>query len=534
MKTKLFGRLAGLLLPLLLISCQHKTQPRNLVLLTLDTQRADFVSSYEPANASTPNIDLLAAEGVRFRNAYSLIPITLPSHASLFFSEVPSELRSYNNGQVVRARRSTPSLAYLFQKNGFTTAAFVSLGVLTSQFGLAQGFETYEDNFPPDRWYLSAAEVNERVFPWLEKAGDQPFFLWIHYSDPHEPYAPPDSRVDFKLYLNDRLVQETSLQKYTLNQARLDLKPGRNELRIEFENEFDSNPDHFLGQLDRLEFSSAAGQEELKTDFLRGWYIRRRSNTYFFKDKSLIEIMNNAGPRQVRLIYRGKPLLSPQAARICYRREVEYMDGEIGRLRDKLRDLGLLRDTAFVLVGDHGEGLGEFRSEAGGPHIGHIHYLYDIYMRVPLIIRNPLWSEKGISREDFVTLLDLAPTIARIMNLRPRPHFRGGDLFRRKKPAGGPIFEETYRPESYRDRFGLLAYPWHLIFTPKDKKLELFNLKDDPGETARLGLGPDISPEVLALKRKLEARARKVLSGKEEVKIDEKTREMLRALGYVR
>jgi membrane-anchored protein YejM (alkaline phosphatase superfamily) len=526
--------LAGLAVLLGSLSCRAGARPENVILITLDTQRADYISAYEPANAATPNVDLLAREGTLYRNAYSLIPITLPSHASLFFSEPPHAIRNYNNGQKIAAKRARPSLVNLFRKKGFATAAFVSLGVLKASFGLEQGFEDYLDEFPPERWYLSAAEVNARVFSWLEKNRNRPFFLWVHYSDPHDPYAPPSSPLDFRLFLNDRQVAETSLQKYTLNEVRLDLRPGKNQLRIEFQNEFDDRPDHFLGRLDRLEFDPALEPPSYQVDFLRGWYIRPSDDIYFFNNNSLIEIRNSAGRRLVKLTFRGIPLLTRQTVPICYRREVEYMDGEIGKLWEKLRELQLFAKTAILLVGDHGEGLGEYHNDFGDPHLGHIHFLYDVYLHVPLIICDPSQDQKGIVRTEYVTLLDVAPTIAAMVGIKPLPHFQGRNLLRLKKKDQPIIFEETYRPEAYKDRFGLLSPPWHLLLTAQNNRYELYNLKSDPGEKANLYDGRNWPLELLPLRKELEDFARDILSGKQDIQIDDKTKEMLRALGYIR
>ncbi len=516
-------------------ACQRSARPDNFILITLDTQRADFVSADDPSNAKTPQIDSLARDGSLFRKAYSPIPITLPAHASIFFSELPHQIKNYNNGQKIGTKRSRPSLANLFRKNGFSTAAFVSLGVLESHYGLDQGFELYVDEFPSDRWYLSAGEVNRRVLPWLEANQSRPFFLWVHYSDPHDPYATPDAPKDFKLFLNDRLIYETSLQKYTLNQVTLELRQGKNELRLEFLNEFDANPDHFLGRLDLVEFSPPPDRRSLRVDFSRGWFIRRPDNVYFFTGRSTIEIDSPAGPKPVSFSFRGKPLLSVPAARTCYRREVEYMDGEIGRLLDKLQQLGLYDRTAVILAGDHGEGLGEYHNDFGDPHVGHIHFLYDIYMRVPLIIKAPVRSTPGSVRDEVVSLLDIAPTITGIMGLKRLPNFQGRDLLRLKKSANPVIFEETFKPEAARDRFGLLSPPWHLILTPEDAKYEIFNLEQDPRETVNIYSKSEEWPAGLAeLKLSLETFARDVLSGKEDIQIDDKTKEMLRALGYIR
>jgi arylsulfatase A-like enzyme len=531
---RLFLPFSGLVLLLLFPGCGPAPKPANILLITLDTQRADHISAYNPSRAATPNIDFLAREGVLFKNAYSLIPITVPSHASLFFSEPPHRIRNYNNGQSIPARRSRPSVVNLFRKKGFATAAFVSLGVLSSEFGLGQGFEDYVDDFPPDRWYLSAGEVNARVFPWLERNGRRPFFVLVHNTFPHHPYAPPDSPNDFNLYLNDRLVAETSLQKYTLNEAVLHLEPGLNRLRIEFRNEFDDRPDHFIGRLDRFELDPPPSPPELEVDFGRGLYLRPDDRVVFFQGISLMNIRNGGGRRQVKLRFRGRPVLDEGGAAIGYRREVEYMDGEIGRLWEKLRELGIYDKTAVLLAGDHGEGLGEFHNEFGDPHLGHIHYLYDIYLRVPIILRAPNERDRGAVRPEFVTLLDVAPTLTALAGIEPLPHFRGRNLLRPDKNESPAIFEETYRPEAYEDRFGLLSPPWHLILTPRKDKYEMYNLETDPWEEENLFDSRSRPQELMTLKQKLEEFAREILAGKQEVQVDDRAKEMLRALGYVR
>ncbi|MGB7296213.1 MAG: sulfatase [Candidatus Aminicenantales bacterium] len=527
--------LGGILLLLAgLPACRPPSRPENIILITLDTQRADFIGAYDPSRASTPQIDLLAREGTLFRNAYSLIPITLPSHGALFFSEPPHRLRNYNNGQKISAKRARPSFVNQFRKKGYATAAFVSLGVLKRTFGLDQGFEHYEDEFPPERWYLSAGEVNQRVHSWLETHRNRPFFLWIHYSDPHDPYAPPDSPLDFKLFLNNRLVAETSLQKYTFNEVTLDLKPGKNQLRIEFKNEFEDRPDRFLGRLDRVDFSPPPQPESYLVDYRHGWFIRQADETYFFKNNSLIDIQNKAGLERVKFTFRGKPNLSREGVRICYQREVEYMDGEIGKLWDKLRELQLFDKTAVLLVGDHGEGLGEYHNDFGDPHFGHIHYLYDIYLHVPFIIRDPWQDRKGTVRNEYVTLLDIAPTITALAGIKPFPHFQGRNLLRLDKSKKPLIFEETYRPEAFKDRFGLLSPPWHVILTAQNERYELYNLEEDPEEKSNLLDGRNWPPELLPLRQKLEAFTREILGDKQDIEIDDQTKEMLRALGYIR
>ncbi len=518
------------------VGCRRQETPQNFILITLDTLRADHVSAYSPKNSLTPNLDILARQGILFKNAFSLIPITLPSHASMFFSEPPSLIKNYNNGQIIRNKRNIPSFVNLFKKSGFLTAAFVSLGVLKSQFGLTQGFDTYVDDFPERRWYLAAEEVNARVFPWLESHKDQRFFLWVHYSDPHDPYAPPDTPDDLKVYCNEKLVGQYCLSKYVACDVEIDLEPGRNEVRLEVINKYLTNPDIYQARLDRLEFDPPANAIDLLIDQYRGWEIRREDHVFFFKKNGYIEIINRAGRRRLKITFRGKLNIPDADVRALYQKEVEYMDREIGKLWDKLRALGLFSKTAILAVGDHGEGLFEFKAKAGFPHVGHIHFLYKLYLQVPLLLYSPSLQEPGVERDEFVSLLDVGPTITRLMGFKPLSHFRGRDLLRLKKGQPLEIFEETYRPEALEgDKFGLLHYPWHLILTPQDGRYEFFDWSQDPRERQDLyGQSVGLPAEVQELKQRLDAFARDVLKGKEEIKIDKKTEEMLRTLGYVR
>ena len=525
----------GAFLLLFIQGCHKKTSDENFILITLDTQRADYISCYNSNKASTPNIDSLAQRGILYENCFSPIPITLPAHASLFFSKPPYEIKNYNNGQIIRKRKNRLSFVPIFKKSGFETAAFVSLGVLKSEFGLDNGFNLYQEDFPEERWYLSAGEVNERVFPWLEDRQDQKFFLWIHYSDPHDPYAPPYFLPDLKLFLNDKLIGEYCLKKYETHEIRMDLKTGKNRLKFEVTNEFMTGDDLFSAQLDKVDFSLQQNEESLKIDFSQGWFIRERDNKHFLKKSGIIDIYNPTPDRLAKLIFRGNLILPLEITQDFYKKEVEYMDKEIGRLWDKLDELSLFEKTHVWVVGDHGEGLGDYHSRLGGPHIGHVHYLYNVYMKVPFIIYDPHNSEKSSRIEKIVTLLDIAPTIMKVMNFKNYPDFEGRNLLQvDKMEERHLIFEETYQPEAIKNKFAVLQYPWHLIVTPEDRQYEFFNLVKDPEEKENIYGKAGMESELMKLKKRLDAFARDVLKGKEDIKIDDKTREMLRALGYIK
>lgn len=525
--------LAGVWTLLGLSGCRKETPPENMILITLDTLRADHVGAYGSKRTRTPAIDALAREGVVFENAYSLIPITLPSHASIFFSNPPHAVRNYNNGQIVRKQKANTSFVNLFRKEGFQTAAFVSLGVLAAGFGLNEGFQEYFDAFPPDRWYLSAEEVNQRAFPWLEALKDQRFFLWIHYSDPHEPYVPPGTADDTRIVLNDKLAGECCLNKNMTQTLDLKLDKGRNRLRFEVSNPSPDDPHRFMARLDKLEFVPAIDGKIFAAEFSDGWYLRRDDSVFFLKDRAGIDITCASGPCEMKITFRGKLLLSGDALHDGYRSEVEYMDREIGKLWEKLRRLGLSDRTAIVMAGDHGEGLGEYRNTFGDEYYGHIHYLNEVFMKIPLIVRVPSPTGKGIRRPEVATLLDVAPTIAGIMGFKGLPGFQGRNLLRLEKNAGTTVFQETYKPEAFQDRFAVLASPLHLIYGPETARYELFDHGKDPEEKQDLFNENEPLPEISELKVKLETFARDILKNKEDIAIDRKAEEMLKALGYI-
>ncbi len=168
----------------------------NLLIITIDTLRADHLGIYGYTQTKTPNIDRLAEKGILFRNAYSHVPLTLPSHCSLFSGTLPIFHGVRDNGY--RLPSSTETLAEIFKKSGFQTAAFVGAFPLDSRFGLNRGFDVYDDlygskNVIRDLSFVErkAEDVNRNVFEWLARNREKKFFIWVHYFDPHAPYEPP-------------------------------------------------------------------------------------------------------------------------------------------------------------------------------------------------------------------------------------------------------------------------------------------------------------------------------------------------------
>jgi arylsulfatase A-like enzyme len=184
-------------LALLVAGCQRSEgiPPERVVLVTIDTLRADRVGCYGSERTRTHEIDTLAASGVRFEAAISPAPLTLPAHASLLTALDPPR-HGVRHNSIHRLGAGPATLAERLREAGFETAAFVGALVLDSRFGLARGFDVYDDRMER----RSAATVGyaerrgDRVIDaalrWLETAPDR-FFLWVHLYDPHTRYDPP-------------------------------------------------------------------------------------------------------------------------------------------------------------------------------------------------------------------------------------------------------------------------------------------------------------------------------------------------------
>jgi arylsulfatase A-like enzyme/Flp pilus assembly protein TadD len=179
----------------------------NLLLITLDTTRADRLGSYGYERAATPSLDDLARRGVRVGDAVTVAPLTLPAHASLFTGVIPPRHGVRTNGHALADSHRT--LAEILGEAGYQTAAFVSSFVLESRFNLDQGFEVYDDRVMPsfDATFGTGNErpagaVTTAATAWL-RARDvgRPFFAWVHYFDPHHGYHPP---AEFGLKFGDR------------------------------------------------------------------------------------------------------------------------------------------------------------------------------------------------------------------------------------------------------------------------------------------------------------------------------------------
>ena len=168
----------------------------NLLLITLDTTRADRIGAYGDARAATPTIDRLAREGVRFERAYTTAPLTLPAHVTLMTGREPQAHQVRNNGTYT-LRPEEITMAEIFRQAGFSTTAMIAAFVLEKKFGLDQGFVIYDDELNTSgetttfRSEITADRVYDKFSRWLKNTPSSPFFCWVHLYDPHAPYEPP-------------------------------------------------------------------------------------------------------------------------------------------------------------------------------------------------------------------------------------------------------------------------------------------------------------------------------------------------------
>jgi len=226
----------------------------NVLLVTLDTTRADHTSAYGYARPTTPRLADLATDGLRFEAAYAPVATTLPSHASMFTGLFPRTHGTLKNGAAVDP--NLPLLSETLARAGYHTAAFVSSFAVSSRFGLQRGFSLYDDDFRDGlckgdvtHWEGYAVDgefcrrgdlTRARAEKWLDEQGylsptspSQPFFVWIHFFDPHNPYDPPPDHAQ-------------SFEPTSASSSELERDIARYDAEIRF-------ADHEMGKLlDRL------------------------------------------------------------------------------------------------------------------------------------------------------------------------------------------------------------------------------------------------------------------------------------------
>jgi arylsulfatase A-like enzyme len=325
----------------------------NVLLISVDTLRSDYVGAWGNRQVKTPQIDALAQSGVRFTSAFAPIAVTGPSHAAMLTGAGPWTSGMLLNGVTVPP--TLRSLAPSLRAAGYRTGAFVSAVVLDGSLGFDRGFEVYDyatgeisglELSRPGRvlsmirrFFQPHAVLERRgdattnqALRWISGVKSEPFFAWVHLFDPHGPYTPPSPWSEAYYEGDPRDLAHTSM-------------------------------DDVSGVADYLK-ESLVGIQDVQ------WVMAQ------------------------------------------YAGEVSFVDAQIGRLMAALEAGGLGDNTLVVMVGDHGESFGE-----GGVWFNHGGDLDESAIRVPMIIRWPKRLAGGVEVTDPVGVVDVAPTIWGLLGL---------------------------------------------------------------------------------------------------------------------
>jgi len=519
-----------LLLALGLAGCRPDCTPRdparpNLLLVTIDTLRADHLGAYGNERVATPHFDRLAREGRIFEQSYAVSHITLPSHASIMSSLLPSEHGILRNN--VRPSGPVPTLPETLARAGWRTGAVVSVLHLGPRHPVGEllrpGFETYEAPHRVSRPFR-AAEANERLFAWMRGVCREPFFAWVHYWDPHMPYAPP-APFDGLYYTGDpHAPQHHGMDDVRLPWALLDLRPLRGRLS-----------------------ARAAEVRALKRALgLPSRGVRNLVLNPAALDTSVPDPAERARLRRVlggladgiRATLRPAPDLSDWLEGVRdirfplarYAGEVTYVDSALGALRAELEDLGLADRTIVVVTADHGEGLGEH-----GIWFNH-EILQEQHLRVPLVIWAPGRVAPGRDPAP-VDGLDVAPTLLALAGVPAPPSLHGRDLLSAGRQPRPLVAEGASGRQ-----VAILDDGWRLVRTLQPMAIgddyerqpgdvELYERTSDPGETRNRAA--DETARVQALSAALQARIAVPRTPPPAGGVQRETSEALRALGYV-
>lgn len=474
----------GLLTALLLVSssCGRRDERPNILLISIDSLRADHLSCYGYHRETSPRIDQAAREGARFENAFSTTSWTLPSHMALFTSLYDTVHGVTNHDRILDPSRRT--LAQILSGEGYATAGFFTGPYLIPVFGFGRGFDKYiacfdymepgELNskrslgFDPNRHRSSHSDVTNprllhEVERWLDDAREEPFFLFLHMWDVHYDYLPP---ADFEGRFTETSYEtDVDFSSFETNAA---INPNMDPRDL----------DHLIG---------------------------------------------------------------------LYDEEIAYTDQAVGRVLDRLDELGLTENTIVVILSDHGEAFFEHGTK------GHQKDLFDEVLRIPMIVKWPEVVPKGQVFSEQVSIIDVLPTLLEMAGVPPLEEAMGrslGPLLRGERPPNddeGSLVYAELSMRSLKNRRYLRAIRtprYKVIFntTPGGEhagKGLLFDLKNDPKERFSLGADDaDFAEEAVrrlneTIKAANETAAALPRGEAGKVELDPKIKKTLTELGYM-
>jgi arylsulfatase A-like enzyme len=478
----------------------------------------------------TPVLDSFADTGVLFEHAYTQAPITLPAHTALLTGLPPAGHGVMGNGDV--ASESLTTLAELFQEAGYDTAAFISLGVLGRTFGLDQGFEVYGDPFLEGdaRSYRYAHEVFESARSWFQGFEGDPFFLWFHLSDPHEPYVPVGAPPDTRILMDGENLGEWNLVGRDIVELSVKLPPGNHRLRWislrkpQPDDRPETGIEMKLAGLDTLTQFAVTPLPELDTGIgLRpSWDLELVNPT---KDDVTLDFS-----------FSGQ-LVRPAPSDVLdnYAIEVEYADRYLGELRGLFERAGIDREVLWIIVSDHGEGL--FRHDL----LGHAEYVFEDQLRVFWLFSGPGVPRGRVVKETPALLMDVAPTLLDLVGLETPSEVAGRSQVEcwengRCRPTLD-FWSFGLRHEANRIT-ALASYRWpYKWIWRRGQGRQAHQVLDDPGEQQDLlDSGGERPAELQFLAERFRGQRREVqelLRLRKRFGDHERRLELLKSLGYL-
>jgi arylsulfatase A-like enzyme len=495
-------RNVGALPPLLTAARLAGRPPQGVILIWADTLRKDHLGAYGYPRATSPVLDRLAAEGTLFRDCVSQATWTKVATPSLMASLYPTShgVKEFTDRLPTRAR----TIAEVYREAGYATLSFSSV-LFTGRFtNLHRGFEVvHEDRSLPDRESSKTArEYVDRLLPWLDAHRDLPFFVFLHVTDPHDRDLPffvflhvTDPHDPYRPYPPyDTLWADPAARDEHERQAKQAQKFIHDPL------------------LKLFGMPTWAELEEAKLD-PRGYVGRDRD---------------------------------------WYDGSIRGMDAEIGRLRERLRALGLRDKTLLVFTGDHGE---EFLEHG---RTFHGQTAYGELTGVPLILWGPGWVPQGRVVAGSVQTIDIMPTLLELSRLPIPPQAQGASLLpllaQRAGGRGAPLWPDrpavsekaatldaVTPPPHDTESFAIVSGGWKLIHNPKrlpgEPEYELYRHDQDPlDQTDLLAEHPDLVERLAGDLKAWRARATAARVKPDEAAASAMSREdleRLRSLGYI-
>ena len=367
----LAGALTGLL-----AGCGGVEGPPPIVLISLDTLRADHLGAYGDTRGLSPNLDRFAAQSLVFERCYAQANETLFSHASLFSSRYPSELGPLS--RQFRYPEDVPSMAEVLQLYGYRTAAAASGGHLNEAFGLQRGFELY---ITAQEWGSLYHSVPVAL-QWLSTLeGEAPFFLFLHGYDAHSRYLKP---TPFGYSLADPTYDGPGQRAVTEQDGTVSIWG-----------------DHFF------DYNYLVKHSNYKAQYLWGAESLARLEQAAASPDAPVETLQAKDHEHIREVYGGA---------------VRYLDAMFGFFLAGLEERGLLDEVLLVVVSDHGESLGE------RGNYNHRYHLAEEELRVVMMIRPPGGLEGGRHVESLVGLHDVMPTVLELAGAQAPALVRGQSL----------------------------------------------------------------------------------------------------------